>query len=430
MAALVLQSAPCLLSGNGGALGVNDARARLRGLVVNNTVHLGSVPNNTFGTGRTDAEASVERTIPSFAGSSSLTIGGNTPSGADVTGAQLGFSDPNGCRISSLKWTGGCGAGPGTTLKCPFGTTDVSVSGSNNGVAFTSSHGVKVTVTNFGVATSPASATVSGGTAATYTVNVAPKGGPFPGPVTLSCSNLPAQATCTFNPAIVTPGSGGASSVLTLSTGTKASAPILLPSEKILPTPKILLTPLWLLALLVPLAWRWRRTVGVGFAGALALLVALQACGGGSNNGSSSNGGGGGGGSTGSVTVSPASLTFATQALGTTSQAQGVTFSNTTTSAITISGVSIAGDFAETNNCGGSLAASGSCNLNVTFTPTASGTRPGTLTINDTGAGNPHTVALSGMGQSGPTPAGTYNIGVSGTSESLVQSAAVTLTVQ
>ena len=38
------------------------------------------------------------------------------------------------------------------------------------------------------------------------------------------------------------------------------------------------------------------------------------------------------------------------------------------------------------------------CTINITFTPTATGNRTGTLTINDNAAGSPHTVALSGTG--------------------------------
>ena len=43
--------------------------------------------------------------------------------------------------------------------------------------------------------------------------------------------------------------------------------------------------------------------------------------------------------------------------------------------ALTITSIAVSGDFAETNNCGSSVAAGGSCTINVTFTPTA--TEPG-----------------------------------------------------
>ena len=132
---------------------------------------------------------------------------------SDVNGGLLGFSDPNGCQITTLNWTGGCGTGPGSSLKCPFGASTVHVSASNNGVSFTDAHDVKITVTNFGLGASPASNTVTAGTAASYAVTVTAQGGPFTGPVTLGCANLPAQASCTFNPAVVTPGASSATAV-------------------------------------------------------------------------------------------------------------------------------------------------------------------------------------------------------------------------
>jgi hypothetical protein len=58
-----------------------------------------------------------------------------------------------------------------------------------------------------------------------------------------------------------------------------------------------------------------------------------------------------------------------------------------------------AADFGTLNACGSTVAAGSSCAIGVFFDPTASGARPGTLTINDNAPGNPHTVALNGTGQ-------------------------------
>ena len=181
------------------------------------------MPNNTFGYGRADALASVQHTLPTFAGGSSLTVSGNTPSGAAVTGAQLGFTDPNSCPLTRLSWTGGCGTGPADALACPFGTTNVRVGASNNGHAYSATHGVKITVTNFTLGVAPASVTVAGGNTATYTITASAQGGAFTAPITLACGSLPTQAVCTFNPATLSPGSGSAQSTLTISTGTKAA---------------------------------------------------------------------------------------------------------------------------------------------------------------------------------------------------------------
>ena len=113
-----------------------------------------------------------------------------------------------------------------------------------------------------------------------------------------------------------------------------------------------------------------------------------------------------------------------------TSAAQSVTLRNGTASTLTISSITASGDFAQSNTCGTSLAASASCSIAVTFTPTAAGTRTGSVVVIDSGGGSPRTVTLTGTGQGGSTPSGTYSIGVAGTSGTLVQSSQVTLTVQ
>ncbi|HEV2991129.1 MAG TPA: choice-of-anchor D domain-containing protein, partial [Candidatus Angelobacter sp.] len=96
--------------------------------------------------------------------------------------------------------------------------------------------------------------------------------------------------------------------------------------------------------------------------------------------------------------LSPASLTFANQVVNTTSAAQTVTLTNSGDAALNISSIAIASDFAQTNNCGSSLAAGASCTFNVTFKPLGSGLRSGSLTISDNASGSPHIVSLSGTG--------------------------------
>jgi F5/8 type C domain/Pectate lyase superfamily protein/Abnormal spindle-like microcephaly-assoc'd, ASPM-SPD-2-Hydin len=96
------------------------------------------------------------------------------------------------------------------------------------------------------------------------------------------------------------------------------------------------------------------------------------------------------------VNASPTALTFGPQVTGSTSAAQSVTVNNPTSAAATVSSISTSGDFAQTNNCGSSIAANGSCTVNVTFSPTATGTRTGSLTINAGGVTN--TVSLTGTG--------------------------------
>ncbi len=113
---------------------------------------------------------------------------------------------------------------------------------------------------------------------------------------------------------------------------------------------------------------------------------------------------------------SPTSLTFSGTPLGSSATAQTVTLSNSGNVALTISSIQITGDYSQTNNCSGTLAGGASCTINVVFTPTASGTRTGTLTISDS-VGSPQTVSLSGTGVDfslGATPStDTVNAGTS-----------------
>ena len=112
------------------------------------------------------------------------------------------------------------------------------------------------------------------------------------------------------------------------------------------------------------------------------------------------------------VQINPASLTFASQLTGTTSARQTVTLSNTGTATLTINGITVTGtnasDFAQTNTCGASVAAGGSCTISVTFTPSSAGARSASVSISDSVAGSPQTVALTGTGAAPPPPSGTY----------------------
>jgi hypothetical protein len=98
------------------------------------------------------------------------------------------------------------------------------------------------------------------------------------------------------------------------------------------------------------------------------------------------------------VGLSPTSLTFASQAVGTSSSPQSVTLTNTGSVKLTVSGVSTSGDFSQTNTCGSSVAAGASCTISVTFKPTKAGTRNGTLTVTDNASPATQTVSLTGIG--------------------------------
>jgi hypothetical protein len=115
-------------------------------------------------------------------------------------------------------------------------------------------------------------------------------------------------------------------------------------------------------------------------------------------------GSGGGGGTTSSaLTASPSSASFGNETTGSTSSAQTVTVSNPNSTAESVSSVSVSGPFSQTNTCGTSIAANGSCTVSVTFTPTAAGAASGTLSVASGAPNSPLTVALSGTGVSSTT---------------------------
>jgi len=99
------------------------------------------------------------------------------------------------------------------------------------------------------------------------------------------------------------------------------------------------------------------------------------------------------------VRVSPNSLSFGNEAVGTTSPAKTVTLDNTSTDTLDISSITPSGDFTiSANTCGATLAEKKSCKVSITFTPMALGTLTGTLTFTDNAANSPQTVPLSGRG--------------------------------
>ena len=98
------------------------------------------------------------------------------------------------------------------------------------------------------------------------------------------------------------------------------------------------------------------------------------------------------------VALSPASLLYASQAVGSSSQPQTVLLRDMGSSPLSISSITSSGDFAETDNCGTIVPAAASCTFSVTFTPTAVGFRSGSILIQDDAAGSPHVINLSGSG--------------------------------
>jgi hypothetical protein len=99
------------------------------------------------------------------------------------------------------------------------------------------------------------------------------------------------------------------------------------------------------------------------------------------------------------VTVAPASLKFASQLVGTTSTAKTITLANHLKSELAISSIAASGDFAVAGNgCGSGVGAGLKCTIELTFTPTAIGSRQGTLAISYSAFGSPTLIPLSGTG--------------------------------
>jgi hypothetical protein len=92
-------------------------------------------------------------------------------------------------------------------------------------------------------------------------------------------------------------------------------------------------------------------------------------------------------------------VVFGSVPVGNPSPVIAVKLTNYGTSTMTLGTLSTTGDFSYTTKCPKKgLAAGASCGIDVTFTPTATGSRTGTLTINDSDSNSPQIVNLTGTG--------------------------------
>jgi len=103
------------------------------------------------------------------------------------------------------------------------------------------------------------------------------------------------------------------------------------------------------------------------------------------------------------VKLSPASLDFGDQRVGTVSPPQTVRLTNTGSTSLSIHGIAIVGnnfgDFLETTTCGSSVPANSSCAIDVRFRPTATGLRTASVKVQHDGGGA-QPVKLRGRGVS------------------------------
>lgn len=298
IAALTLQAAPCLLSSSS----VNQpatARTNLRSFITSTASALPgiseTVPNDIEGFGLVNALAAITATLPTVNAGQGQTLNASGASGASVSFSGSA-TDPDSCPVT-LSWAGSCGtaSGANANLMCPIGNDTETLTASNGGVtASLPTSTVQVAVSDFSVATSPSTQTVTAGQSATYTITVAQQFGAFTNPVSLACSDLPSLTSCSFSQPSVTPGSSSATSTLTIST-TAASFVFPMPSPK---SPRAPLFAAWigLLGVLIfatILAKKSRHKLAFGFAFS-ALLICLVspivACGSSNTNGTHSAG--------------------------------------------------------------------------------------------------------------------------------------------
>jgi hypothetical protein len=104
----------------------------------------------------------------------------------------------------------------------------------------------------------------------------------------------------------------------------------------------------------------------------------------------------------GTISLSPATVPFGNQAVGTTSTSQTVTLTNSSsTSALSLTSITVTGpnasDFVQTNSCP-PLAAGASCPIKLTFTPSVAGAESASLTVTASASNSPQSVSLTGTG--------------------------------
>jgi hypothetical protein len=98
------------------------------------------------------------------------------------------------------------------------------------------------------------------------------------------------------------------------------------------------------------------------------------------------------------LTITPAALSFGSILLGASANLT-VTLTNAGTAPVTSLQLAITGDYALTAPCpSATLAPNATCTATVTFTPTALGIRPGTLTITSSDPTSPTVIPLTGTG--------------------------------
>ncbi|HZQ22553.1 MAG TPA: alkaline phosphatase family protein [Terriglobales bacterium] len=99
-----------------------------------------------------------------------------------------------------------------------------------------------------------------------------------------------------------------------------------------------------------------------------------------------------------SITLSPATVSFGNRLVASKGATKTATLTNNSAASLNLTGFTVSGDYTQTNNCGASLAPGANCTLTISFTPTVTGTRYGSITISDSDGSSPQTLNLTGFG--------------------------------
>ena len=180
---------------------------------------------------------------------------------------------------------------------------------------------------NFTVSSQPANATIRTGQMATFTISITPATG-FTSPVTLSCSNVPTAAACSFSQSTLTPNGATVSTMMTFRTSMTASGGPFGPfGQRTAPFQPIFLL-IGILAVWQLWLWRNRRLLQAKWVTACAILTIVFlgiGCASGPSSGSSGSGS--------SQTTPPGSysVTVTGSTSGVSAQSQSLTLNITVT---------------------------------------------------------------------------------------------------
>ncbi len=179
-----------------------------------------------FGVGITIAPQSLTFNTASIGSSSAPQTVTLTNSGTDplsITGIQISgsFVETNSCP-ATLATAQTCGINV-AFKPTSFGSSTGSITISDNADGGSQTVLLSGNGSDFALTSATPTSTVTAGADATYSLNVAPIGGTFASPVQLSCSGIPAGASCSFSKTTVTPGSTASVVTLTVKTATSSA---------------------------------------------------------------------------------------------------------------------------------------------------------------------------------------------------------------